>query len=141
MTAVIKAITARSAAASGRTLLVGGSQGGVVAGLVASHHPKLVDRWLNVSRIFDDARCAESVSDHRRSTTDGRTFSGLQSVGRIIERCYAKMSPKRRRLIGGPVLIVHGDADDIVPIKYVRQAAANYQHGTTACFVWRGARF
>ncbi len=129
LTAVIKAITARSAAASGRTVLVGGSQGGVVAGLVASRHPKLVDRLALMYPAFSmthDARSQYQTIGAVPRTTDVFGFT----VGRAYYRALLRQDvTKTATTYRGPVLIVHGDADDIVPIKYVRQAAANYQHG------------
>ncbi|WP_081721505.1 alpha/beta hydrolase family protein [Levilactobacillus namurensis] len=128
LVAVIKQITAQKAAQSHRVLLVGGSQGGVVSALAASDHPDLVKRLALMYPAFSithDAQNRYASSHAIPQTTDILGFT----VGRAYYQPLLRMDvTKAATRYPGPVLIVHGSADDIVPIKYVKQASRQFKH-------------
>lgn len=109
-----------------RIVLIGESQGGLVSALVAANSTmnihKLIlvfpalcipdnwnERYKQIADIPDTTRLW-NVALSRRFFTELRYMNPLEIIGRY----------KR------PVLIVHGDADTVVPVDYSRRAAKTY---------------
>lgn len=111
-----------------RIVLIGESQGGLVSALVAADKPKDVsklilvfpalcipDNWnARYPRLEDipDTTRLWNVPMGRRFFTEIRDLKPYDEIGK-----YKK-----------PVLIVHGDADPIVPIEYSSRAAEVYKN-------------
>ncbi|MFN2424944.1 MAG: alpha/beta hydrolase [Candidatus Binatia bacterium] len=101
--------------------LVGSSLGGLVALLTASHLPHLVSRVAVIaavadSRIFtdglDDGAIAEWRTRGRR-----RVGSGFLKPG-FLDDVMKLDAPAAMKAVTMPVLVMHGDADDVVPISH-----------------------
>ncbi|WP_334333436.1 alpha/beta hydrolase family protein [Companilactobacillus sp. HBUAS59544] len=111
-----------------QVLLVGGSQGGVVSAMMASQNPEDIKGLALMYPAFSmshDARKQYSTSNQIPATTDLMGFT----VGRNYYRDLLKTDVTQAATkYNGPVLIVHGDEDEIVPIKYVGQAADNFSN-------------
>ena len=100
-----------------RIALVGGSQGGGVATIVAARHAKDISAQVllypafhlpdNLHKLYPDL--------NNLPETDGR--NGMITIGKkYILDMYDYDYDKDMKAYGGPVLIVHGDVDKTVPI-------------------------
>ncbi len=115
-----------------RVLLLGMSQGGFVSALAAAELGKAVEGLVLLYPAFcipDDARAGKMLAfrfdpEHIPETiSDGRC-----TIGREYPACMQGFDPYA--VIGryrGPVLLVHGDADDCVDIRYSVLAAEAYE--------------
>lgn len=123
----------------GRVYLVGESQGGYVAAYVAAHRPDDVRAMalyypgFNISPMMAGL-VAKGVPD---------TF---EMLGKTVGRRYATdaASVDIYGIIGGytgPVLIMHGDRDEKVPIEYTRRALPLYADVRFELFEGQGHRF
>ena len=118
-----------------RVLLMGCSQGGFVSALTATS----IGSSVNALVLFYPALCIPD--DARRGQMMFARFDPA-NIPEIIQcgpmklgRCYAESvigmdSIREISSYNGPVLIVHGTADRIVPLRYAEQAAAAYPHGS-----------
>ena len=116
-------------------LLMGCSQGGFVSALTAARHPGLTDKlvlFYPALCIPDDARAGKMMF----ARFDPRNIPELFSCGPMkLGRCYAAdvigMDPLAEiKSYSGPVLIIHGSKDAIVPPEYSRQAQQAYPNAT-----------
>lgn len=112
-----------------RIILMGGSQGGAVAAIVAARNPELVSQLIllypallvqdNVLEMFDSK---EAVPE------EYNLFGGWIRVGRNYAvdvwdyDVYSEL-PKYT----GSVLLLHGDKDDTVPLGYSERASKVYE--------------
>ncbi len=112
-------------------LLMGCSQGGFVAGITAARHPGLASRlvmFYPALCIPDDARAGKMMF----ARFDPQNLPPLIRCGPMkLGPCYpadvlAMDSIAEIRDYTGPVLIVHGTRDRIVPTDYSRRAQAAY---------------
>ena len=121
--------------------LWGGSQGGFVSALTASRRPGDIERMvLEFPAIVlqDDAKA--------RANPDGSFPETSRVMGLTIGRKYneAAVSFDLYDLIGsyaGPVLILHGDRDPIVPLHYSQRAARVFPNARLAVMPGQGHGF
>ena len=111
---------------SGNILLVGASQGGAVSALAAAAHPEDVRGLVLVYPAFvipDDARKAFSdiseVPDEYQLM--GMTIGKAYYEGLFDFDIFEAIAPYT-----GNVLIIHGDADALVPLSYSERALDVY---------------
>ena len=116
-----------------RISLLGGSQGALVAALYAAEHPEEVQGLVLLYPAFN-------LPDLVRYYTD--ILGGLENLpesvtmmGHTIWRKYAidAYGLYPFDLIGqykGPVLIIHGDQDEMVPLSYSEEAAEIYNNAS-----------
>ena len=108
--------------------LIGFSQGGFVSSYVAAQRPSDIAGLVLEYPAFvlqDDAR--------ERVLPDGTFPATSDIMGQIVGRVYneAAVSFDIYDVIGGyagDVLILHGDMDDIVPLRYSERAAQVFPH-------------
>ncbi len=127
--------TVRAAAAAwedvdaSRIVLLGESQGGLVSALVAAEDPSAVPALMLLYPAFSimaDAHSLFASEEDIPETID--LFNGYMTLGRryytdIWDRdAYSEIGAYE-----GPVLIVHGTADGVVPISYSQRAADIYK--------------
>ncbi|WP_119326744.1 alpha/beta fold hydrolase [Companilactobacillus musae] len=126
--AVKEALQKRDDVLKHRVLLVGGSQGGVVSALTASNHPQDIEGLALMYPAFSITRDAQeqySSFDQVPKTNDLMGFTvGRNYYKELLNMDITNTATKYK----GPVLIVHGNSDDIVSIKYPRQAAHNFKN-------------
>lgn len=125
--AVMDGLRARGLAGERNLFLMGESQGGLVSALVAARRPDdvagLVLLYPALS-IPDDARERFSSADEIPETVEG-LFGA--TVGRRYYADILDLDPLAEiSAYEGPVLIAHGDADDVVPVSYSERAAEVY---------------
>ena len=100
-----------------RIFLVGGSQGGGVASVVAARHPRDIAALVLLYPAFHLPKNLRSLYPdiNNLPETDGR--NGMITIGRkYILDMYDYDYDKDMKDYDGPVLIVHGDEDKTVPI-------------------------
>ena len=114
--------------------LSGHSQGGLAAALVAGMEPDRVKGLILRAPAFMIPQCA------REGNMLGRSFDpfhipdevsiikGLMLDGSYIRVAQTIHVEEAIDRYPGPVLILHGDADDVVPIQVSMDAAKQYRH-------------
>ena len=110
--------------------LIGSSLGGLVALLAAAHAPHLVSRVAVIaavadSHIFTDG-LGESAIAEWRTRGRRRVGSGFLKPG-FLDDVLLLDAPAAMRSVTMPVLVMHGDADDVVPISHaelIRESVA-----------------
>lgn len=116
----------------GKIILGGASQGGMVAALLAAERESDVDGLFLLYPalcIPDDARrgCIIGKKIDPQNVPEKFTAMGYVRLGRRYVEDARMLDPwKEIRQFHKPVLILHGDADGIVPVSYARKAAAEY---------------
>lgn len=110
----------------GRIFLCGHSMGAAVAGLVAAEHPSMVKGAVLLAPGFNLADLAKETYPKIGSIPD--SFQLLSwTVGRhFFSDIHSMKIYRNLKHFKGDVLIIHGDADDVVPQKYAVKAAATY---------------
>lgn len=138
---VLDALMEREDVDRGRICLFGRSQGGAVSAYVAATRPQDVCALVMFFPAFvlqDDARAR--VDEHGE-------FPAVSTVGgRPIGRVYNEdaVSFDFYEMIGGypgKVLIVHGDADEIVPLEYSQRALDCYDDAQLVVLPGQGHGF
>lgn len=106
-----------------RIVLVGGSQGGGVSTIVAARHPdKIVAQVLLYPALHLPDNLRTLYPDRNNlPETDGR--NGMIKIGRkYILDMYDHDYDRDMKTYTGPVLIVHGDSDKVVPFEVSKRA-------------------
>ena len=133
LSAVIEHIKILDVVDQENLFLLGESQGGCVAGITAPRHRDDVRAMVQYYPAFcipDDARKRFPSAEDIPETY--KVFN--QKIGRIYAEklldfdVWQEIAPYDR-----PVLIIHGDADQVVNISYGRQAAEVYADAQLAC--------
>ncbi len=136
--AVMDFVRQDAGAAGERPVLLGGSQGGFVSALTAARCPERVARLVLLFPalcIPDDARRGQMMFFRFDPAHIPETISaGPLQLGHDYPACVLGMDPLRE-IAGYPgrVLIVHGDADDLVPLRYSQAAREAYASAGADC--------
>lgn len=104
-----------------RIFLQGESMGGLVTALVAAERPEDIRGmvlWYPAFVIPEDARKRQKMGDH--------TVFGIPLGETFDEEAAAIDVYGEIPGYGGPVLLLHGELDEIVPLGYSEKAAAVY---------------
>ncbi|MBR4502483.1 MAG: alpha/beta fold hydrolase [Clostridia bacterium] len=114
--------------------LSGHSQGGLTAALAGGMAPDLVRGLILRSPAFMIPRCAREGSllgfgfDPLRVPDEIRVIKGLTLNGNYIRVAQTVRVEDAMDRFPGPVLILHGDADDVVPPEDSAEAAGRYRN-------------
>ena len=114
--------------------LSGHSQGGLTAALVGGMAPDLVKGLILRAPAFMIPRCARAGNmlgfsfDPLCVPDETAIFKGLTLGGNYIRVAQTIHAEDAIARFPGPVLLLHGDADDLVPVEDSREAAGRYQH-------------
>ena len=141
LNAVLDALLARNDVDKGRVCLFGRSQGGFVSAYVAAKRPEDIKSLVMYFPAFvlqDDAR---SRADER-----GMFPETMDIDGKIVGRVYGEVATSFDiyEVIGaypGKVLIVHGDADQVVPLSYSQRALDCYDDARLVVLPGQGHGF
>ncbi|MCH5291650.1 MAG: alpha/beta fold hydrolase [Treponema sp.] len=128
--AVIDYFSAMENADSSRIYLLGGSQGGLVTALAAEDVPDKV----RAMALYFPAFCIPD--DWRKNYPNESLVPGeLSFWGMTLGRGFFAGAismdvNKATGSYGGNVLIIHGDMDDIVPLRYAQEAQKRYANAS-----------
>lgn len=114
--------------------LSGHSQGGLTAALAAGKEPWRIKGLILRAPAFMIPRCAREGNmlgarfdpDHIPETFP--TIKGLTLEAGYVRSAQAVHAEEAIDAFSGPVLLLHGEADDVVPLRDVAAAAERYQH-------------
>lgn len=112
--------------APGNTIVLGHSAGGHLALWAAARTPNAAQPTpasLEPRAVVALAPVADLAEAHRRDLDDGAVESFLRRSPEEAPARYAAASPSQMLPLGVPQLIVHGDADDHVPVSMSREYA------------------
>ena len=101
----------------GRVALVGHSAGGHLALLAAAARPE------SVVGVVAQAPVTDLVDAFQRNLSDGAAALLTGTTPERDPAVYRRASPVARLPLGVPILVVHGDADDDVPVEQGRRFA------------------
>lgn len=113
--------------------LSGHSQGGLTAALVGGMAPDLVRGLILRAPAFMIPRCAREGCmlgfqfDPLRVPDEIRVIKGLTLAGNYIRVAQTVRVEYALDRFPGPVLILHGDADDVVPPEESEEAAGRFK--------------
>lgn len=113
--------------------LSGHSQGGLTAALAAAEAPDLVRGLILRAPAFMIPDCARrgDMMGHRfdpdRIPDEFPAIKGLTLGGDYLRTAQKIRVEDAIDRFTGPVLLLHGDQDDAVPLSVVQQAAARYR--------------
>ncbi|MCH3951018.1 MAG: alpha/beta fold hydrolase [Acidaminococcus sp.] len=111
-------------------VLLGGSQGGAVASIVASRHADELQSMILLYPAFvitDDLHKTYASLD---DVEDVINYRGWITVGkRYVADMWNFDVYKDMGKFKKPVLLIHGDKDQAVPLEYSKKAAAVYPKG------------
>ena len=111
--------------ATERVVAIGHSAGGHLAVWAAAHG--LVGEAVSQAGALD----LDELS--RLGTSDSVVNQVLGGTPEEVPHRYAEASPRRRLPVGVPLLLVHGERDDDVPVHISREFAAAATEAGDAC--------
>lgn len=126
--AVIRAIRKRKNIQPKKFLLVGASQGGVVSALTASNHPRYIGALALMYPAFSITANAQHAYSSFAAVPKKVDLYGFTLGRPYFKELFHMDITKTATRFNGPVLIVHGQQDEIAPLRYSRQAAHNFKH-------------
>jgi len=118
---------------SSHIVLIGGSQGGYVAGIVAAQRSREIEKLI----LFYPALC---IPDAARTGTLGGANYDVNNVPDAFDTFAVRISRKFHDSVvdkdaisqisgyKGPVLLMHGSNDTLVDCNYARQAANAFEN-------------
>lgn len=118
--AAIRAAVANGWGAAGRIVLMGGSAGGFTVLNVLAGHPGLAAAGVDLYGVADLEALARV--DHRYEAH--YTHSLVGPLPEHVERYRARSPIHRAERVTDPLLILQGDADEVVPLEQSRAMAA-----------------
>lgn len=109
--------------------IIGSSFGGLMAILVSRYHPELRAVGLkcpvpDFSEMLDREFGSEGIQEWKRTNTIPDVTGGTEPVVldfAFYESCRAVNAYDAARHVKAPVLIVHGEKDELVPFHQIRQ--------------------
>ncbi|MCA8975670.1 MAG: alpha/beta fold hydrolase [Planctomycetes bacterium] len=121
----------------GPAVVVGSSLGGMIGAFAAARHPELVTALALIAPAFGFLHRLERTVDAegRLWTSDGRSFVLAQNVIDEARTFDERGLPQRLDL---PILIVHGDADEVVPHARSARFFANLPHADKELWIVPG---
>lgn len=126
-----------------KIFLMGQSIGGATSALVAAAHPKAIKGLILFFPAFsvgDEARARFGDEDGVPGTFE--KFDGRVILGRRYAIDAMSVDFSGIGAFEGDVLIVHGDADERVPLRYSQRAASDeYQSASLVTVPGAGHRF
>jgi len=130
LVAVIDHFAAQKSIDPNRIFIIGQSLGGVVAALAAARRPAQVSKMILMYPAFHAfdamAQTYPSVEAVPEVIENYLGIPGLTLGGMFITDILKCQFDDEIRPYDHPVLVIHGTADELVPLSYVEKAAASY---------------
>lgn len=124
--AVLDDIRRRSDVDPDRVFMFGESQGGFVSAYVSSEHPDAVRGLILLYPAFVIRDDAEAMMRPAGSIPGNPSLFGMPIGRRYVEDALSFDIYDVLGAYGGPVLILHGDRDRLVPISYSERAVRTF---------------
>lgn len=125
--AVLKTMQGLSYIDKNQIYLFGTSQGGLVSALTANDHPSEIKGLILLYPGFSIPEQVNSFASGGKLSSAISSMYG-QSGQAYLDTLIGYDAYEHIANFTGPVLIIHGTADFIVPIKYSEKAVATYQN-------------
>lgn len=125
--AVLKTMQGLSYIDKNQIYLFGTSQGGLVSALAANDHPSEIKGLILLYPGFSIPEQVNSFASGGKLSSAISSLYG-QSGQAYLDTLIGYDAYEHIANFTGPVLIIHGTADFIVPIKYSEKAVATYQN-------------
>jgi dipeptidyl aminopeptidase/acylaminoacyl peptidase len=102
-----------------RVVAMGSSAGGLTTLLLLAHHPDVFAAGVALSAVTDIVELSERSHRFERHYND--TLVGPLPAAWSLQRGRSPLAAAER--ITAPLLLLHGDADDVVPVEQARALA------------------
>ena len=115
----VRHVLAAGVADPDRVVAMGSSAGGFTTLLLLAHHPDLFAAGVALSAVADIVDLSERSHRFERHYND--TLVGPLPAAWSLQRGRSPLAAAER--ITAPLLLLHGDADDVVPVEQARALA------------------
>jgi dipeptidyl aminopeptidase/acylaminoacyl peptidase len=115
----VRHVLAEGLADAERVVAMGSSAGGFTALLLLAHHPELFAGGVALSAVADIVELGERSHRFERHYND--SLVGPLPGAWALQRGRSPLAAAER--ITAPLLLLHGDADDVVPVEQARALA------------------
>lgn len=144
LAAVFEEMAGREDIDASRIFLMGGSQGGLVAALYAAENPsgpKALGLLFPAFNIPDLARLYAILYGGPGNLPDSVSLFGHTFWRQYVIDAYDLYPFKLIGTYERPVLILHGDKDELVPVSYSRDAVKIYKNANLVVLEGQGHGF
>lgn len=125
-----------------RIVVIGGSQGGMAAAVMASEYPEDIKGLILLYPGFVIPELVHNEFKHKDQVPDIFSFLGWINVGRNYATDVWDYEPfEEMKKYQKPVLILHGDRDEIVEVSCSQRAAETYPNGYLKVISGAGHKF
>lgn len=138
---VLNAVKNRSDVKSKQVSLLGESQGGAVAAMLASKYSKEVKSLILLYPAFSITDYAQAAFGSVDKVPKTLNLFGFTVGQTYFEKLFKYNLLKSATKYPGPVLLIHGQADIIVPETYSEKAAKKFKHAKLYTFRHAGHDF
>lgn len=138
---VIRGLSDRSEINANQLFLMGESQGGFVAGAVAPEYADQIRGLLLYYPGFCIPEMAGIAYESEDEVPDRFTVAGWEVGKKYFQGIFGYPVYQVIRGYRGPVLIFHGENDEIVDVSYSMRAANVYENAKLITLPWEGHGF
>lgn len=128
LAAVYDSIVRQPFVDANNVFLMGASMGGAVAALVAGARPNLMKGLILLYPAFSLSTEVEHAYPDPVKIPESAEFGGVTVGGQFLRTLYGFNIYMAASSYRGPVLILHGTDDDVVPSNCSVRATRTYQH-------------
>lgn len=138
---VLTAVKNRTDVNHKQVSLLGESQGGTVAAMLASKYPQEVKSLVLLYPAFSITDYAQAAFKSEKQVPDKLNLFGFTIGKAYFEKLFKYDLLKEATKYQGPVLIMHGTSDLIIPDSYSVKANKKFKHSKLHLFKGAGHDF